>query len=184
MDNNYKLFRLSQDDLVSYIEKGVKNAPCVLYGTYYKPYAFICEDELCDYEYIKEHNIEHTILPTARGSTIVCSKGDVGLAIFGDAEFCGEVFNRISNEFSRVINGGRFINNDFMYNGNKHGAATRMNFGDVEYIALHISNEIDKDLISKICKKQSSKIPEKLPQHITEVDIERIFSDGEKSLWI
>lgn len=183
MVNKYKLFKLSQDDLVSYIAKGVENAPCVLYGTYYKPYAFICEDELCDYEYIKSHNIEHTIFPTAKGSTIVCSSGDIGLAIFGDLEFCSEMFNRVSGEFSRVLNGGKFINNDFMYNGYKHGASTSMTFGDVEYVAMHISNEIDKELISKICKKDVKKIPEKLPHPITEKDVEKIFSDGDKQIW-
>ena len=139
---------------------------------------------MCDYEYIKSHNIEHTVFPTAKGSTIVCSSGDLGLAVFGDNEFCSEVFGRICEEFSRKVNGGKLINNDFMYNGNKHGASTSMSFGDIEYIAIHISNQIDKELISKICKKEIHKIPEKLPNPITEEDIESLFADGEKCVWI
>lgn len=176
MDKKYSIIRQTTRDLEGYIELGLKNQPCVLYGTHSEPFVFICKEELCDYDYIKSNGILHKTLQNASGSTIVCSKGDVALGFFGSFEFCKEMLKIMEHEFSKAINGGKIISNDFVYDCKKYGAMTEICFGDVYYLGIHISNSIDEDLIKNICKKQTIKVPSALPTPITEQDIERVFT--------
>ena len=62
-----------------------------------------------------------------------------------------------------------------MYNGNKYAGATSIDFGGCYYIGVHISNDINKELINKICLKKSYKTPEKLPKALTEEDVKLMF---------
>lgn len=173
----YSVIRLTQEDIPNYLKFGVINSPCVLYGIHDKTFAWICAEEKCDFNYILENKIPY-IKISGDGSTIVCSEGDLDLGFFGTKEFCEAMFLKISNKFSELLTGSRFINNDFMYNGNKYGAVTSINLGEVFYIGVHISNNINTELINRICQKKCYKKPEKLPTQITEKDILDMF-DGE-----
>lgn len=173
----YKIIKLSQEDIPNYLKTGINNLPCVLYGIHDKPFAWICEEEKCDLDYIIKNKINYIKL-NAPGSTIVCSEGDINFGFFGTKNFCEKMFEKISNYISKIITNGKFINNDFMYNGNKHGSMTFINFQNCYYIGVHISNNINKDLISKICRKKCFKDPEKLPVEFKEEDVFKIF-DGE-----
>ena len=146
-----KIIKLRQEDIPNYIQLGIKEAPCVLYGIHDKSFVWVCNEEQCDWEYIRINNIPH-IQIDGKGSTIVCSKGDINFGFFGNREFCEEMFQKLSNLVSQKITNFRFLNNDFMYNGNKHGSATNIDFGDVYYIGVHLSNNIDKlnDIESKV----------------------------------
>lgn len=171
-----KLIKLKQEDIPEYIDLGVKEAPCVLYGIHDKPFVWICQEEKCDFDYILNNKISYKKLD-GRGSTIVCSKGDIDFGFFGEKSFCEEMFYRLSNLISEKLTGCNFVNNDFMYNGNKHGSVTFIDFGEVYYIGVHISNEIDKDLIETICKKKCYKQPEKLPEPLIENDVLMLYKD-------
>lgn len=173
--SNYVVKKLTQDDIPNYLNVGMTSYPCVLYGIHDKSFAWICKEEKCDYEYIVDNNINHIKL-NAPGSTIVCSKGDVDFGFFGTETFCKEMFAKLSKVISELISDGVFINNDFMYNGNKHGSATFIDFGECYYIGVHISNNINKDLISRVCKKKSFKTPEKMPIQLTEETILKVFN--------
>lgn len=179
---SYSIKKLTQNDIPKYLNTGLVNQPCVLYGIHDKPFAWICSEELCDWEYIKSENIPFIKISGA-GSTIICSEGDLDLGFFGSKEFCYEMFNRISNKFSELLTDSAFINNDFMYHGNKYGAMTSIDLGGVFYIGVHISNNINTELINRICLKKSYKKPEKLPIQINEKDILDIYKDG-VVLWI
>lgn len=173
----YKIKKLTQDDIPNYLHTGVSHSPCVLYGVHDKHFAWICAEEMCDFYYIKDNNIPY-IKINGGGSTIVCSKGDLDLGFFGSKEFCEEMFMRISNMFSKILTGSKFINNDFMYDGNKYGAVTSINLGNVFYMGVHISNNINTELINRICLKKAYKKPERLPIQITEKEILDIYHDG------
>lgn len=170
----YKVLKLKQEDIPNYIPFGIEAAPCVLYGIHDKPFCWICNEEKCDFDYIKEHNIPY-IKIDGNGSTIVCSEGDINFGFFGTEDFCNEQFKKLSNLVSKKTTDSKFLNNDFMYNDNKHGGATHIDFGDVYYIGVHISNNIDKDLIERICKKKCYKTPEKLSNPITEEDVLKLY---------
>ena len=178
MLNDYKIVKFTQKEIPNYLSFGIKNAPCVLYGVHDKPFVWICKEECCDTEFILNNNIDHIFIP-GTGSSIVCSEGDLDLGFFGTEEFCNIAFARLSDLISKKLTQGRLINNDFMYDGNKYGSATYIDFGDCYYIGVHISNEINKDLIKNICKKKCYKEPEKLPVSITEEDILALFNGGE-----
>ena len=173
----YKLIEMKQKHLPYYIEFGFKQQPCVLYGFHDKPFVFVCEEEMCDFDFINKNNITYQKIPKAKGSTIVCSEGDIAMGIFGAKDFCLEMQYRIVDKFSKMLTNGELVNNDLMYNGNKYGALTHIQVGDIYYLGIHISNNIDKELIQNICKKKMYKIPEKLPIQITKKDILEIFSD-------
>lgn len=173
----YKIIEMTQEHLPYYIDYGFENYPCVLYGVHDKPYVFVCEEELCDFDYMDRNKITYQKIPKAKGSTIVCSNGDIALGIFGELDFCEEMRARIIERFSKIITGGIVVNNDLMYNGCKYGAFTQIKIGEIYYLGVHISNNIDKELIEKICKKKMYKIPNKLPIPITKKDIEDIFAD-------
>lgn len=170
------LIKLTAKEIPTYLELGIKESPCVLYGIHDSPFVWICKEEKCDFEYIKKNNIPYKKIQGV-GSTIVCSKGDINFGFFGDKEFCEEMFNKISVLVSTKVNGYKFLNNDFMYNGNKHGSLTRIDFGNVYYIGVHISNNIDKELIEKICLKKCFNQPEKLPVPITEEDVLGLYGE-------
>ena len=172
---NYVVKKLTQEDIPEYLQTGIDMQPCVLYGIHDKNFVWICEEEKCDYDYILESNINHIRL-NAPGSTIVCSEGDVDFGFFGTEEFCKEMFEKLARTISQLTTNGVFVNNDFMYNGNKHGSVTFMDLGKCYYIGAHISNNIDKALIAKVCKKKSFKEPEQLPEQLTEDIILRVFN--------
>lgn len=175
--NKFNLIKLTQEDIPNYLDIGVREQPCVLYGIHDKSYAWICKEEMCDLDVIKQNNINYKRLEKAPGSTIVCSEGDLDLGFFGSEEFCREALRKVSEKFSEILTGSTLINNDFMYNDNKYGAYTAMSLGDTYYIGVHISNNINKDLINQVCKKPVFKNPEKLPIVIDEQCILKIFKE-------
>lgn len=171
------LIKITPEDIPQYLEMGIKNAPCVIYGTQTKPFVWIGKEELCDFDYIQKNNIPYKRL-NGPGSTVVCSEGDINFGFFGTKQFCEEMFDKLSIFVSKKINGYTFLNNDFMYNGNKHGSFTRIDFDNIHYIGVHISNNINKELIEIICKKKCYKQPEKLPDPITEEDVLKIYGEN------
>lgn len=173
-----KILKLTQDEIPNYLNYGSKNAPCVLYGIHDKPFAWICQEEKCDYDYILKNNINHIKINGA-GATIVCSPDDLDLGFFGTKEFCEEMLNKIIRLVSNKLTKGRFVNNDFMYGDKKHGSFTRMDLGKCYYIGVHLSNNIDTELINSICKKVSYKTPSELPFPITEEDIIKLYCQGD-----
>lgn len=169
-----KLIELTQKDIPNYLEIGKQNAPCILYGVHDKEFAWICEEENCDYNAIEKENINHININGA-GSTIVCSKGDLDFGFFGSKEFCVDRLNDVSSYMSYILKNGEIVNNDFLYDGFKYGAYTNIDFGDVFYVGVHLSNYINNDLISEICTKKVYKIPNQLPVKVTREDIPKMF---------
>lgn len=174
MNKDYKIIKFTQAEIPNYIECGIKNSPCVLYGIHDKPFVWICKEEKCNYEYIQKNKIAH-IKINGGGSTIVCSSGDIDFGFFGDKEFCLEMFEKISQLVSQKVSGNKLLNNDFMYNNCKYGSMTSIDLGNCFYVGVHISNNIDNDLITNICQKKCYKTPSKLENQITERDVVELF---------
>lgn len=178
----YKIIKLTHEAFFEdYISVGKKLQPCILYAQHETPFAWICNHEMCDFDYIKENNIRYKKLIGCNGTTVVSSKGDLGISVFGPIEFIVDILNRITKLFHEKINGADLVGNDFIYNGHKYGAITRTELDNgVHYMAIQISNNLDRELIAKICKKAINKIPASLPNPITIEDIANICSDGVK----
>lgn len=171
-----KLMKIDQNDIQSYIQVGLQNAECVLYGIYDRTFVWLCKDKKYDKEYIESHNIEYKEID-GDGSAIVCSAGDIDLGIFGSENFCNTQFQKISELISSKITNGKLLNNDFMYGTGKYGSATKIDFGNVKYIGIHISNYVNNELIDKICKKTMFKMPSQLDNKVTEQDIIDLWGD-------
>lgn len=169
-----KLVEIQENEIPNFLEIGIQNAPCVLYAIHKGNYALICEEEKCNYDVLKERNV-----PIARiggkGATIICAKGDIDFGIVGDKEYCISRLNELEKHISNLLTGGKLINNDFIYNGNKYGSYTAIDIGNYYCIAIHMSNNIDKELIQAVCLKQCFKEPEKLPTPITKKVLKDIF---------
>lgn len=170
-----KIIELTQEDIPNYLEIGKQNAPCILWGIHDKEFAWVCKQENCNLDVIEEKGINNKHLQ-GNGSTIVCSAGDLDFGFFGDKDFCLERLEDVSRYMSLVLKGGLVINNDFMYDGNKYGAYTSIDFGDVFYLGVHLSNYINNELIDEICTKEILKTPNALPVKITEKDIPEMFA--------
>lgn len=173
-----KIIKINLNNINSFLEIGKNNFPCILYGIHKESFVWICEEKKNDENYIKEQKIKTFFLDNCPGSTIVCSKGDIDLGFFGDEEFCKKQLNKIINLFSKKITNLKFLNNDFIYNNNKYGAATFLKFDECCYIGVHISNNINSFLIAQICQKRSFTMPEKLPSPITENEIIELFKEN------
>lgn len=170
-----KFMELTQKDIPNYLQIGVENAPCILYGVHDKDFAWICKQENCNYNAIEKEEVNHINIQ-GNGSTIICSAGDLDFGFFGSEEFCVERLKDVSEYMSKVLKGGRVLNNDFMYDGNKYGAYTSIRFGDTFYIGVHLSNYVNNKLIDEICTKEILKKPSALPVKITREDIPIMFA--------
>ena len=172
-----KTIKFSQKDLNKLFEVGVENAPCICWIEIERNVAVIGDEELCDYNAIDKENVD-IFRFIGNASTVIASKGDIEIGIFGNKELCEESLKRVSNKISQILTSGKMENNDFMYNGNKYGSSVMANVGnDVYWLGIHISNSINEELIEKICKKKMHKKPTPMPRHIYVDEILDLFED-------
>ena len=167
-----------QGDLKDYIHFGIQNAPCFMYKKLTKEHVFIASDKLCDVEYLKEANIDYTEI-SSTGSTIVASEGDIELAIFANPDYCSNVYSKLIELLSRKVNNGKIQSNDFVYDNKKYAGYTEGVFGEIVYFGVHISNNINQDLIDKVCTKNSTKIPTALENKVSVSDIINLYNEVE-----
>ncbi len=145
----------------------------------------------CDLEWAKEHNIP-AYNAHRGGGTIVCSKGNVGVAIIYDVKYgwvCDKFnerlldflkskiqgdheYNESNNEFCHTFNTNH---NDIIIDGYKVASGVEMRVGEnLEkiYATFQISINQDIEAIEHICKKPMVKVPKALSDFgITTEDI-------------
>ena len=166
-----KIIKLGVNDIPQYLELGSKEQPCILYGIHEAPFVWICKEGKCNKDTINDMGLSSFEIKNGVGSTIVCAKGDIDIGFFGTKDFCFTQLQKIIELYSKKICNFEMINNDFMYDDKKYGAMTFCDLGECWYVGVHISNNIEKELISAICQKNSFKIPDQLPNIISEEEL-------------
>ncbi len=116
------------------------------------------------------------------GGTIVLSPGDVDIGLF-TVGYSGDTYrDRLVDAIMAMVQAQGYTatldNNDVLINGRKVvGFGSRM-FGSVLYTAIHMSVDIDVELIRSICTKPMAKLPDGLKNYgITTQDILEILSE-------
>lgn len=135
----------------------------------------------CDLKWAKEHNIP-CYNAHRGGGTIVCSKGNVGIAIIYDVKYgwCADKFNaKLLEYLKHQIEGDHLFDennqdychtfrtnhNDILIDGYKVASGVEMRVGpnlEKIYATFQISINQDIEAIEHICKKQMVKIPKAL----------------------
>lgn len=116
------------------------------------------------------------------GGTIVISPGDIDIGIFtrgyGGKEYRDKLINGLLKKLTDKSYRAACVDNDILVDGKKVvGFGSRM-FGDILYTAIHISVNVDLDLIQKICTKPMQKTPDGLINYqINTTDVLMLLSD-------
>lgn len=141
---------------------------CFVYGIPDNNYVFTGTSNLCDLEYCKENNIKLLPIPN-EGGVIVLSKGDVEIGIFKNNGWliCKNFMNDLYKKLKDIVPNISIEGNDLIIDEKyKCVGSSSRNLGDAKnpyiYTAIHISLNINLDLIKNICKKPMNKIPKGL----------------------
>ena len=116
------------------------------------------------------------------GGTIVLSPGDIDIGIFTEGYY-GDILRNsvIDGIINKIKSNGydvTYSNNDILVNGRKVASHGSRMFGKILYTAIHISININIDLIKAICTKEMVKIPDGLINYgINTNDILNIMSE-------
>lgn len=116
------------------------------------------------------------------GGTIVISPGDIDIGIFtkgyAGRDYRDRLVDKLLTKLAEKSYWAACVDNDILVDGKKVvGFGSRM-FGGILYTAIHISVNIDLDLIRKICTKPMQKTPDGLINYqINTKDVLEILSD-------
>lgn len=116
------------------------------------------------------------------GGTIIISPGDIDIGIFtkgySGRDYRDKLVDKLLAKLAEKSYWAACIDNDILIDGKKVvGFGSRM-FGDILYTAIHISINIDLDLIQKICTKPMQKTPDGLINYqINATDILMMLSE-------
>lgn len=116
-------------------------------------------DALSDYEVIK---------PNYEGGVIVEQAGDIDILLFTHG-FIGQDMRKeivLALQQLCIENGvnAEIVGNDFLVDGKKCASWGSRIFGKMLYAALHISLNVDMDVIKAVCTKPMYKVPRGLCQ--------------------
>lgn len=137
----------------------------------------------CDLEYCKEHNIP-TYMMKRGGGTIVCSKGNIGISAITPVKW-GWICHDFLKSFSEYLSGCHLnveiSGNDILVDGYKVASCVELRVGeDLNHIysTYQISINQDIEAIKHICKKEMVKIPKALSDYgITTEEIVNFCED-------
>ena len=165
------------DDIIS------SHKECIVYGVPDDNYIYVGRGNTINEDFAKKHNVKVLEIPN-EGGTIVISKGDVDIGIFryngfGDGQ---NISNKILKHLKEKIPNIELFNNDFSIKDDdkiyKLGSYSSRDLGDrYVYTAIHLSININLELIKGICKKEMVKIPKALSEYgiTTEEMISEIY---------
>lgn len=158
------------------LEKAIKEER---YGVYISTadslYAFHGSDEI-DYELCHELGISVAEL-YYNGGTIIGSDADLGIEIVAPIDIGLDgtyILNKFHEIISKYIDNVSIADNDILVNGQKIMGSMRRNVGKCFVWAAQISFANHSNLIAKVCKKQSVKVPSCIDiNKLTKKDLEK-----------
>ena len=143
------------------------------------PMTFVHKERQVDKETCDE--MGYTVYPAFyNGGTILCNKGDLVFAHFGEPEN-GWIYGFIDYFVDWLKAKGlnaEFVDNDVLVDGCKVCGTCITRYGRIDYTCCFICIDIDLDHIKAICKKPMNKVPKGLSEYgITTEEVEQMFLD-------
>lgn len=161
----------AQNIMEGFSEVISKKKECFVYGIPDNNYVFTGTTNTCDCEYCEKNNIKLLPIPN-EGGVIVLSEGDVEIGIFkyNGWKVCERFMKLLCEKLKEKIPNIEVVGNDLVIDGKyKCVGSSSRNLGDVKnpyiYTALHISLNVDLELIKHICKKPMNKIPKGISEY-------------------
>lgn len=162
-----EIIKLYAHNCVEEITNIIKNKKeCFVYGIPDKNYVFRNGGTL-DQEYCETNNIEILSIPTHGGSLIV-GEEDIELGYFTlkpDDKFLDKFINSIIEYLKYQNIHAEYKDNDILINNRKFCGVAANPYNDLIYVAIHISINVNMDLIKQICTKPMEKIPVGLKEY-------------------
>jgi hypothetical protein len=132
--------------------------------------AIYCEDDSCNIDYCKTHNIPCIKMPQ-RGGCIIGVKGNVFITakrktIGGEA--LGDKFTKAFAKHlkdNRGLKSTRCDNNDILVDGYKVASAVETTINGCQYMCFQVSLYQDIETIKNVCNKPMVKIPKALSEY-------------------
>lgn len=160
----------------------INRKQCFVYGIPDNNYVFKGTTQMCDCEYCEENNIKILPIPN-EGGVIVLSKGDVEIGIFKNNGWnvCENYMKALCERLKEKVPNIEVVGNDLIIEGKyKCAGSSSRNLGNTKnpyiYTAVHISLNVNLELINHICKKEMIKIPKGLSEYgITTEEIEELI---------
>lgn len=143
---------------------------CFVYGIPDNNYVFQGTTHLCDCDYCDKNGVKILPIPN-EGGVIVISKGDVELGIFKDNgwDICEKYMRKLCEHLKERIPSINYEGNDLIIDGKYKcvGSSSRnLDYNNPYiYTAVHISLNVNLDLINHICQKEMKKIPKGLSDY-------------------
>lgn len=122
-----------------------------------------------NHNYVKEYNLYCPPIPNA-GGCIIASPNDVQIAYIKkykpeESNLHLEILNKIANYYKIKQLNPIIFENDMMIDNYKCASCSSKRFDDMMLYTLHISINVDLDLIKKICTKPMYKVPKGLSDY-------------------
>lgn len=141
---------------------------CAVYGIPDKHFVFKGTSDLINLEYCEENQIELLQIPN-EGGVIVLSEGDFEIGIFkyNGWDIHTDLIEFFQRELSKTIQNIIVLDNDLIVDNEYKvaGLSSRHLGNNYVYTAMHISVNVDLDLINNICTKEMKKIPKGLSNY-------------------
>ena len=167
-----EIIELTAQNIIEGFNNVISNRKqCFVYGIPDNNYVFQGTTQMCDCEYCEENNIKILPIPN-EGGVIVLSKGDVEIGIFKDSgwNICTDFMKALCERLKGKVPNIEVVGNDLIIDGKyKCVGSSSRNLGDAKnpyiYTAVHISLNINLELIKHICQKEMKKIPKGLSDY-------------------
>lgn len=162
-----RIENVTTDNCVEIVSKMLSDkVDTFAYGIVDKTMIYTGENNI-DMDYCKVNNI--VVYPLNNGGTIVANMGDLDFSVhrLNGWEDYKVISNIILNYLKTKINTVELNGNDFIADGQyKVGSFCSKNVGDnFIYTAFHFSNNVNLELINRICSKEMVKIPKGLVEY-------------------
>lgn len=141
---------------------------CAVYGIPDGHFVFKGTSDLINLEYCEGHQINLLQIPN-EGGVIVLSEGDFEIGIFkyNGWDIHTDLIEFFQRELSKTIQNIIVLDNDLIVDDiyKVAGLSSRHLGNNYVYTAMHISVNVDLDLINNICTKEMKKIPKGLSDY-------------------
>jgi hypothetical protein len=180
-----KIIELTAQNILDGFKDVISNRKqCFVYGIPDNNYVFPGTNNIIDEDFCKSKGVKLLPIPN-QGGVIVLSKGDVEIGIFQDNgwDVWKNYLNLLCEKLKEKVPNIEVVGNDLVIDGKyKCVGSSSRNLGDAKnpyiYTAVHISINMDLELIKNICKKEMVKIPKGLSEYgITTDEIVKLIID-------
>jgi hypothetical protein len=163
-----KIYKITNDNYFNILESIIKNKEESIAWGVATDNVIVTGRNAINEEYCKENNLD-VYYSTNEGGTIVLSSGDVEFNIFryGGWKDGENIINKILEYLKTRIENISLQGNDLLVdNKYKVGSYSSKNTGnEFLYTGIHLSVNVDLEMIKNICLKPMNKIPRGLSEY-------------------